>query len=61
MNNNTSCDQNNIIYNSFAPLQKYNIKCYNCNNVGHKSCDYKLIKNSIKMFQKKEKVNKEIE
>ena len=40
MNNNTSCDQNNIIYNSFAPLQKYNIKCYNCNNVGHKSCDY---------------------
>lgn len=26
MNNNTSCDQNNIIYNSFAPLQKYNIK-----------------------------------
>lgn len=47
-------------YNSFDPLQKYNIECFKCKNIGHKSCNCKLIKPSIKestIFIQKEKQN----
>jgi hypothetical protein len=42
-------------YNSFSPLQDYNVECWKCNNYGHKASECRLKKfheESILIFKK---------
>jgi len=41
-NNKDNAERRN--YNSFSPLQDYNIECYKCNNYGHKASKCRLSK-----------------
>jgi hypothetical protein len=47
-NNKSSRNQRSRNYNSFSPLQDYNIECYKCNNYGHKASNCRLSKDSMK-------------
>jgi hypothetical protein len=47
-NNKNNYNQENINYNSFSPLQNYNVECHKCNNYGHKASDYRLPNHPIK-------------
>jgi hypothetical protein len=45
-NNKNDIEKRN--YNSFSPLQKYNVECHKCNNYGHKANECRLSKYSMK-------------
>jgi hypothetical protein len=47
-NNKSSRNQRSRNYNSFSQLLNYNIKCYKCNNYGHKASNYKLLESTVK-------------
>jgi hypothetical protein len=58
-NNKDNAERRN--YNSFSPLQDYNVECYKCNNYGHKASECRLSKydkrinipNNKKVWKKK--------
>ena len=39
---NNKNDVEKINYNSFSPLQEYNVECHKCNNYGHKANECRL-------------------
>jgi hypothetical protein len=45
-NNKNNAERRN--YNSFSPLQDFNIECQNCNNYGHKASECRFPKYSMK-------------
>jgi hypothetical protein len=45
-------------YNSFSPLQDYNVECHKCNNYGHKASDCRLPKHPIKTSKIQEEKHK---
>jgi hypothetical protein len=51
-------------YNSFSPLQNFNIECQKCNNYGHKTSECRLPMQSLKIGnpnkQNKKKMEKKI-
>jgi hypothetical protein len=42
-NNKSNSNQRSRNYNSFSPLQDYNVECYKCNNYGHKASNCRLL------------------
>jgi hypothetical protein len=57
-NNKNNNNQENKNYNSFSPLQNYNVECHKCNNYGHKSSDCRLPKLPIKTSKIQEEKHK---
>ena len=57
-NNKNNNNQENRNYNSFSPLQSYNVECHKCNNYGHKASDCRLPKHPIKNSKIQEEKHK---
>jgi hypothetical protein len=45
-------------YNSFSPLQNFNIECKKCNNYGHKTRECRLLMQSLKIGNPKKQNKK---
>jgi hypothetical protein len=57
-NNKNNNNQEKRNYNSFSPLQNYNVECLKCNNYDHKSSDCRLPKIPIKTSKIQEEKHK---